>query len=99
MSVHHYPDGTTAFVGERATRFYRLIVLRTLLRFEVAAIPGRRNPFPAVERVLEEFDRLPKERPRRRSDRARLYIQALQEIINSERTALQQEPPDGSTNH
>lgn len=92
MPIEHYPDGITVFTGERATRFFRLITLRTLLRFEIAAIPGRRNPFPAVEKALEEFGRLPEGKPPfRRSDRARLYMGILQEIIASEREALKQE--------
>lgn len=92
MPILHYPDGTTVFTGERATRFYSLLVLRTLLRFEIVALPGRKNPFPAVESVLKEFDRLPEGKPpRRRSDRARLYMGLLQEVIASEREALKQE--------
>jgi len=92
MPVTFYPDGTTVFTGARATRFYRLLVLRTLLRFEIAGIPGRRNPFPAVETALDQFDRLPEGKPpHRRSDRARAYMGILQELITEEREALRKE--------
>lgn len=84
-------DGCITFTGPRATRLYRLQILRTLLRFEVKGMPNGRNPFPAVEQVLREFDKMPDEVPRRRSARAQLYLPLLQGIITSEVAAIKEE--------